>query len=68
LYGQTEETTKSVELMKKSIELKPNYREGYFGLSLLYTGLNMPEESKQIVMEYLEKVDPTDKEFQELIQ
>ena len=68
LYGQTEETTKAVDFMKKSIELKPNYREGYFGLSLLYTELKMPEESKQIVTEYLEKVDPNDKEFQELIQ
>jgi len=68
LYGQTEETTKAVDFMKKSIELKPNYREGYFGLSLLYTELNMPEKSKQILHEYLKKVDPNDEEFQRLIQ
>jgi len=68
LYGQAGLSDKSSEFMKKSIELKPNYREGYYGLFLLYKEAGMPTEAQQTINEYLMKVDPTDKEFQELIQ
>jgi tetratricopeptide (TPR) repeat protein len=68
LYGQAGLSDKSSEFMKKSIELKPNYREGYYGLFLLYKEAGMPTEAQQTINEYLTKVDPTDKEFLELIQ
>jgi len=68
LYGQAGLSDKSLEFMKKSIELKPNYRDGYYGLFLLYKEAGMPTEAQQTINEYLTKVDPTDKEFLELIQ
>jgi tetratricopeptide (TPR) repeat protein len=68
LYGQTGASDMPVTFMKKAIELKPNYREGYLGLSLLYKELHNTEESKQILKKYLQKVDPKDEEFQKMIQ
>ncbi|KKT35157.1 MAG: TPR Domain containing protein [Candidatus Gottesmanbacteria bacterium GW2011_GWB1_44_11c] len=68
LYGTAGFPDRALELMKKSVELKPNYREGYFGVYLLYKEGGMTYEAYQIIQEYLTKVDPTDKEFLELIQ
>ena len=67
LYGQTTQSDKSLSLMKKSIELKPNYREGYFGLYLLYKEKNQIKEAKSTLSDYLTKVDPHDSEFQTLV-
>jgi len=68
LYGQTNQTDKALGFMKKSIELKPNYREGYLRLSLMYNELDRPQEAGQVLKEYLQNVDPADKEFIELTQ
>lgn len=39
LYGQNGETQKGIEELKKTIKLKPDYRDAYFALGLFYHDL-----------------------------
>lgn len=46
LYGQTGDIQKGIELLKKTIVLKPNYQEGYYTLGLFYHEAAMDKNGK----------------------
>ncbi len=70
LYGRLAppDTTKAIEAVKTSIQLKPNYRDAYALLVFYYKDTKRPDLEKQIIQEYLAKVDPQDKEFLQTLQ
>ncbi len=48
LYGQTGQTQKGVDVLQKTIQLKPDYREAYFALGLFYHDLALDKNGKVI--------------------
>ncbi len=68
LVGREGETDQAIEYLIKAKELKSNYRDAYFALWVFYTEEQKPNEAKAILQEYLENVDPNDKDFQERIK
>lgn len=68
LYGRDGKNDKALELLDKAKKLKSNYRDAYFGLYVFYTELKQPDIAKKELQEYLNTVDPTDKDFQDRLQ
>ncbi len=68
LYGREGENEKAVEILTQAKFLRPQYRDVYFALSVFFTEMGIPDQAKSILSEYLTKVDPADKEFQERIK
>lgn len=65
LYGRIGENEKAIELLKQTIQLKPNYRDAYFALYIFYQEVKQPNLARAILKEYLNTVDPNDKDFNE---
>lgn len=65
LYGQNGQGDKAEELFSAAKTLKPNYRDAYWGLYIVYTEGNKKDEARAILNQYLDSVDATDKEFLE---
>jgi O-antigen ligase/Flp pilus assembly protein TadD len=65
LYGKLNQNEKSIELLKQTIAMKPNYRDAYFALYVFYLEVKQPNLATAILQEYLNKVDPNDKDFQQ---
>lgn len=68
LYGRQNDMEKAIELLKQSIDLKPNYRDAYYALHIFYSEAKKPDLAKQVLSDYLTKVDPNDKDFVERIK
>lgn len=68
LYGRQNDMNKAIELLKQSIDLKRNYRDAYYALSIFYTEARKPDLAKQVLADYLTTVDPNDKDFLERIK
>lgn len=68
LYGRDGNNDKALELLNKAKTLKADYRDAYFGLYVFYTELKQPAEAKAELQEYLDKVDPNDKDFQDRLK
>lgn len=73
LYGQNGDSKKAVEVLEKTIKLKPNYGEAYYALGLFYHDLGVnkggvvtdPEMAQKAIdtMHYiLKNIDPEDKQ------
>ncbi len=65
LYGRQANYTKALELLTLAKQLKPDYRDAYFGLYVFYTELKKPDDARSQLQEYLTKVDPNDAEFKQ---
>jgi len=52
LYGQNGNGQKAIEQLKKTIKLKPDYRDAYYALSLFYRDLSMNKEATE-TMRYI---------------
>ncbi len=65
LYGRGSDNTKAIDLLKNAIIAKPNYRDAYWALAIFYGEVKQPELAKTILTQYINRVDPTDKEFLE---
>ena len=63
LYGQDGNNDRAIELLKKAIDLKRNYRDAYWALHVFYNEIGQSELAKSALNEYLSKVDPNDGEF-----
>lgn len=63
LYGRQSDNAAAVTDLQKSIDLKPNYRDSYYALYVFYNEMNKPDQAKEILGQYLTKVDPNDKDF-----
>lgn len=68
LYGREGDNKKAIELLLKAKSLRPVYRDIYFALSVFYTEEKNPELARQILKEYLTKVDANDKDFLERVK
>lgn len=65
LEGRDGNNDKAIELLNKAKILKPNYRDAYFGLYIFYSQLKQPDLARAQLQEYLTRVDPTDRDFQD---
>ncbi|MBI3955874.1 O-antigen ligase family protein [Candidatus Gottesmanbacteria bacterium] len=65
LYGRKGANDKAIDTLKSTIDLKPNYRDAYYALWVFYTEIKKPDLARTVLEEYLAKVDPGDKDFQE---
>ncbi len=65
LYGRKGTNDKAIEELKTTIALKPNYRDGYYALWVFYTEIKKSDLAREVLNEYLAKVDPGDKDFLE---
>ncbi len=65
LYGRQNDNVKAIELLQQSIAMKPNYRDAYFALNIFYQEIKDTKKAREILQEYLQKVDPNDKDFLE---
>ncbi len=65
LYGRKSENDKAIDTLKATIDLKPNYRDAYYALWVFYTEIKKPDLARTVLEDYLAKVDPGDKDFQE---
>lgn len=65
LYGRIGENEKAIELLKQTIQLKPNYRDAYYALYIFYQEVKQSNLARSILTEYLNTVDPNDKDFKE---
>lgn len=68
LYGRQNDNAKAIEVLQKSIAMKPNYRDAYFALNIFYQEIKDTKKAREILQEYLQKVDPNDKDFLERTQ
>ncbi len=64
LKGRGGDNEKAVELLQKAKELKKNYRDAYFGLYVFFTEMKKPAMARAELQEYLDRVNPNDKDFQ----
>ncbi|MEK7140925.1 MAG: O-antigen ligase family protein [Patescibacteria group bacterium] len=68
LYGRKGDNTKAIDLLKSTIDLKPNYRDAYYALWVFYIEVRKPELARTVLNDYLAKVDPGDKDFLERLK
>ncbi len=68
LYGKLGDNQKAIDALKKTIDLKPNYRDAYAALVIFYKEIKQPNLARSTIEEYLTKVDPNDKDFQEQLK
>ncbi|MBU0570077.1 tetratricopeptide repeat protein, partial [Patescibacteria group bacterium] len=61
---RTGETEKAIEILQETILMKPNYRNAYFALGLIYIDENETELTKQQFKYILENLEPNDTEVQ----
>jgi tetratricopeptide (TPR) repeat protein len=68
LYGRKGDNAKAIKLLQTTIDLKPNYRDGYYALWVFYTEIRDRESARQVLQDYLARVDPGDKDFLEKLE
>lgn len=57
----------AIKDLEKTIELKPNFRDGYYALSVFYTETGNKEKAKEVLESYLSTVDSADEQFKKLV-
>ncbi|MFC1600474.1 O-antigen ligase family protein [Patescibacteria group bacterium] len=67
IYYKTGEHDKFIDLLKKSVEMKPNYKKARFNMALYYIGQGDKESAKKEFRYILEKIGP-DKNAQEELE
>ncbi|MDO8583483.1 MAG: O-antigen ligase family protein, partial [bacterium] len=55
LYGQNSNITKGVEILEKTIQLKPDYRDAHYALGLFYRSQALDSTGKIVVNDLLNK-------------
>jgi tetratricopeptide (TPR) repeat protein/O-antigen ligase len=67
LAGRGGDTVKPVEYLKKTIAIKPDYRDAYYALYVFYSNEKKPNEARAILETYLTNINPHDSQFTELL-
>lgn len=65
LYGRVNKNDEAITTLKKTIELKPDYRDAYIALAIFYTDQKNIQEAKNILELGLKRIDPNDTELKE---
>lgn len=68
LWGRVGDNAKAIENLQKATELKANYRDAYWALSLFYTEIGQKQQAQTILREYLNRVDPNDQDFRQRLK
>lgn len=68
LVGRDGKADQAIEYLLKSKSLKPNYRDAYYALWVFYTEGKKTKEARDILTEYLTKIDPNDADFQDKLK
>ena len=68
ILNQMEKREEAIELLKETVELKPDYRSARFALALLYKENKQIEEAKEQLQFILEKINPEDEATQKELQ
>jgi len=68
LYGKDGDNKKAIEMLKTTINIKPNYRDAYAALVIFYKEVKQPNLARTTMEEYLTKVDPNDGDFQKQLK
>ncbi len=68
LYGRQNDTDTMIEYMEKAKSIKPNYRDAYVGLSVVYQDLGEIDKAKRELETYLSAVDPGDQDIQNRLE
>ncbi len=55
LYGQNNDSKKAVEVLEKTVEYKPDYKDAHFALGLFYHDLSINDKGKVIDTSYHQK-------------
>ena len=62
VLGQSGQQAEAEKYFKKTIALKPDYRDAYYGLGLLYKDMDKTEEAKAELNFILKNLNPKDEE------
>jgi putative inorganic carbon (hco3(-)) transporter len=68
LYGRLGQNEKAIDLLRKTIDMKPNYRDSYYALYVFYVEVKQPDMAKSVLEQYLKLVDPNDADFKDRIK
>ena len=60
LYARTHEVDTAITILKKTVIMKPNYRDARLALAYLYIDKHMNQEAKGELNYILQKIDPDD--------
>ena len=67
IEGRLGNIDSAITNLEKTIELKPNYRDGYYALYVFYSELGDTSKAKEILKSYLTLVDGSDEQFLKLM-
>ncbi len=67
LNGRITENSQAIDLLKKAIQIKSNYRDAYYALYVFYTELKDPANARGVLETYLTTVDASDKQFTDIL-
>lgn len=59
-YNETDQIDKAFDLVNRAIDLKPNYRDGYYLRGLIFTKLGKKDEAKKNFEIIIKKINPND--------
>lgn len=68
LLGRAGKNTEAIEMLKKTIALKPDYRDAYIALAVFYEEEKLIDEAKQILKRALERINPDDQEIKDRLE
>lgn len=68
LSGRENQNDQAVTYLLKAKELKPDYRDVYNALTIFYTEAGKKDAARAILQEYLNKINPADAQFQEMLK
>ncbi len=59
LYGQNKKTDEAIQMLEKTIQLKPNYQEAYYALGLFYREKALNKNGQVVNLDYQKKAADT---------
>jgi putative inorganic carbon (HCO3(-)) transporter len=68
LQGRSTDYQNAVTMLRKAIELKPNYRDAYYALYVFYTEMKNPTQAREILETYRTTIDANDSQFNDILQ
>lgn len=68
LYGRAGQNEKAISYLLQAKTLKSDYRDAYNALNIFYTEVGQKTKAHDILIEYLSRINPADKDFQERVQ
>lgn len=68
LYGRVNKNDEAIATLKKTIELKPDYRDAYVALAIFYSDQKNIQEARAILELGLKRINPDDAELKERLK